>query len=63
MSTHSKITRRMQPSLRRISRVSSRSMQLSTLTDIRKIWSIIFKEYRDLAGVHFFSKIAKVPLF
>jgi hypothetical protein len=30
------------------------------LADIRKIWSDIFKEYRDLGGVHFFSKIAKV---
>ena len=30
------------------------------LADIRKIWSDIFKEYRDLGGVHFLSKIAKV---
>ena len=30
------------------------------LADIRKIWSDIFKEYRDLGGVHFFSKIDKV---
>ena len=29
-------------------------------TDIRRIWSDLFKEYRDLGGVHFFSKIAKV---
>ena len=28
--------------------------------DIRKIWSDLFKEYRALGGVHFFSKIAKV---
>jgi len=28
--------------------------------DIRKIWSDLFKEYGDLGGVHFFSKIAKV---
>lgn len=28
--------------------------------DIRRIWSDLFKEYRDLRGVHFFSKIAKV---
>ena len=28
--------------------------------DIRRIWSDLFKEYRDLGGVHFFSKIAKV---
>ena len=28
--------------------------------DIRKIWSDLFKEYRNLVDVHFFSKIAKV---
>jgi hypothetical protein len=28
--------------------------------DIGRIWSDLFKEYRDLRGVHFFSKIAKV---
>ncbi len=28
--------------------------------DIRKIWSDLFKEYRDLGGMHFFSKIVKV---
>ena len=28
--------------------------------DIRKVWSDLFKEYRDLGGMHFFSKIAKV---
>jgi len=28
--------------------------------DIRKIWSDLFKEYRNLVGAHFFSKIAKV---
>jgi hypothetical protein len=28
--------------------------------EIRRIWSDLFKEYRDLGGVHFFSKIAKV---
>ena len=28
--------------------------------DIRKIWVGMFKEYRDLGGVHFFSKIAQV---
>ena len=27
--------------------------------DIRKIWGDLFKEYRDLGGVHFFSKIVK----
>ena len=30
--------------------------------DVRKIWSDLFKEYRDLGGVHFFSKIVKVGL-
>ena len=29
-------------------------------TDIRKIWSNLFEEYRDISEVHFFSKIAKV---
>jgi len=29
-------------------------------TDIRKIWSDLFKEYRNLVNVHFFSKIVKV---
>jgi hypothetical protein len=28
--------------------------------DIRKIWGDLFKEYRDLGGAHFFSKIVKV---
>lgn len=28
--------------------------------DIRKIWSDLFKEYRNLVNVHFFSKIVKV---
>lgn len=28
--------------------------------DVRKIWLDLFKEHRDLDGVHFFSKIAKV---
>jgi len=28
--------------------------------DIRKIWFDLFKEYRNLVDVHFFSKIAKV---
>jgi len=28
--------------------------------DIRKIWFDLFKEYRNLVAVHFFSKIAKV---
>lgn len=28
--------------------------------DIRKIWTDLFKEYRNLVDVHFFSKIAKV---
>ncbi|NWF74367.1 MAG: hypothetical protein HXY51_15195 [Nitrospirae bacterium] len=28
--------------------------------DIRRIWAELFEEYRDLGGVHFFSKIAKV---
>ncbi|HEY6288483.1 MAG TPA: hypothetical protein VIW48_03470 [Nitrospiraceae bacterium] len=28
--------------------------------DIRKIWFDLFEEYRNLVGVHFFSKIAKV---
>jgi len=28
--------------------------------DIRRIWSDLFKEYRELVGVHFFSKIVKV---
>jgi hypothetical protein len=28
--------------------------------DIRKIWIDLFKEYRNLVGVHFFSKIVKV---
>jgi len=28
--------------------------------DIRKIWSDLFKEYRNLVDVHFFSKIVKV---
>ena len=28
--------------------------------DVRKIWGDLFKEYRDLGGVHFFSKIVKV---
>jgi hypothetical protein len=28
--------------------------------DIRKIWSALFEEYRNLVGVHFFSKIVKV---
>lgn len=27
--------------------------------DIRKIWSNLFEEYRDISEVHFFSKIAK----
>ena len=30
------------------------------LADIRKIWSDLFKEYRNLVDVHFFSKIVKV---
>ena len=29
-------------------------------SDIRKIWSDLFKEYRDAGGMHFFSKIVKV---
>ena len=29
-------------------------------TDIRKIWGDLFKEYRNLGGVHFFTKIVKV---
>ena len=29
-------------------------------TDVRKIWGDLFKEYRDLGGVHFFSKVVKV---
>ena len=28
--------------------------------DVRKIWFDLFKKHRDLDGVHFFSKIAKV---
>jgi hypothetical protein len=28
--------------------------------DVRKIWSNLFEEYRDIGEVHFFSKIAKV---
>ncbi len=28
--------------------------------DIRKIWSNLFEEYRDISEVHFFSKIAKM---
>jgi hypothetical protein len=28
--------------------------------DIRKIWSNLFEEYRDISEVHFFSKIVKV---
>ena len=28
--------------------------------DIRKIWVDLFEEYRNLVGVHFFSKIVKV---
>ena len=28
--------------------------------DVRKIWGDLFKEYRDLGEVHFFSKIVKV---
>ena len=28
--------------------------------DIRKIWSDLFKEYRNLVDVHFFSKLGKV---
>lgn len=28
--------------------------------DIRKIWSDLFKEYRNLVNVHFFSKFVKV---
>jgi hypothetical protein len=28
--------------------------------DIRKVWSDLFKEYRNLVDVHFFSKIVKV---
>jgi hypothetical protein len=28
--------------------------------DVRKIWSNLFEEYRDISEVHFFSKIAKV---
>jgi hypothetical protein len=28
--------------------------------DVRKIWSDLFEEYRDLSEVHFFSKIVKV---
>ena len=28
--------------------------------DVRKIWFDLFEEYRDLSGVHFFSKIVKV---
>jgi hypothetical protein len=28
--------------------------------DVRKIWSNLFEEYRDINEVHFFSKIAKV---
>jgi hypothetical protein len=28
--------------------------------DVRKIWSHLFEEYRDISEVHFFSKIAKV---
>jgi len=28
--------------------------------DIRKIWSDLFKEYRNLVDVHFFSKLVKV---
>ena len=28
--------------------------------DVRKIWSDLLKEYRDLGEVHFFSKIVKV---
>ena len=28
--------------------------------DIRKVWSDLFKEYRNLVNVHFFSKIVKV---
>ena len=29
-------------------------------TNVRKIWSSLFEEYRDISEVHFFSKIAKV---
>jgi hypothetical protein len=29
-------------------------------TNVRKIWSNLFEEYRDISAVHFFSKIAKV---
>lgn len=29
-------------------------------SDIQKIWSDLFKEYGDLGGMHFFSKIVKV---
>ena len=28
--------------------------------EVRKIWSNLFEEYRDISEVHFFSKIAKV---
>jgi hypothetical protein len=28
--------------------------------DVRKIWSHLFEEYRDISEVHFFSKITKV---
>lgn len=28
--------------------------------DVRKIWGDLFKEYRDLGGMHFFSKVVKV---
>jgi len=28
--------------------------------DVRKIWSTLFAEYRDIEEMHFFSKIAKV---
>ena len=28
--------------------------------DVRKIWVNLFKDYRDLGGVHFFSKIDTV---
>jgi hypothetical protein len=28
--------------------------------DVRKIWSNLFEEYRNISDVHFFSKIAKV---
>ena len=31
-----------------------------TQADIRKIWSDLFKEYRNLVDTHFFSKIGKV---